>query len=350
MPEFNTFSVWRWRIRAVLVGAWLHLRVMSLRRLWNAVLIYTSYGAARLTGRPVRWGLPISLGIEPTTACNLRCPHCPSGLRSFTRPTGRLQPGMLDSVVAELHSDLTYLVFYFQGEPYLNPHFTELVRAASARRLFVSSSTNAHFLTEEAAEQTVLSGLSHLIVSVDGLTQQTYEQYRVAGQLDTALDGIRRLVAAKRRLRSLTPLIEMQFIAFAHNAHEVHKVERFGYELGVDTVSIKTAQVLDPEHNTAWLPDREELRRYTQTADGWQIKNSLLNHCWKLWHSAEVTWDGQVLPCCFDKDAQYAMGRVPEQSFASIWRGHAYRDFRARLLTGRASIDMCRNCTEGTTV
>ena len=340
-----------WRLRAALLGLWLHLRALTPRRLANAAAVYASYLVARLTGRPVHWGYPISVGVEPTTACNLRCPQCPSGLRSFTRPTGRLRGGVLEAAVEQLHRHSTYLVFYFQGEPYLNPHFTDLVRQAAARGLFVSSSTNAHFLDDSACQATVASGLSHLIVSVDGLTQESYSRYRVEGELSTVIAGIRRLVAAKRAARALTPLIELQFIAFAHNEHELAQVEAFGYALGVDRVTIKSAQVYDYATDAAGqalIPTREDLRRYTQANGQWQLKNPLLNHCWKLWSSAEITWDGQVLPCCFDKDAQHAMGRLPDQAFAAIWRGAAYGAFRAQLLRGRRHIAMCQNCTEGT--
>ncbi len=339
------------RLRAQLIGVWLHLRVLRPRRLANALAVYASYVVARLSGRAVHWGRPISVGVEPTTACNLRCPQCPSGLRSFTRPTGRLKGGVLEAVITALHRHTTYLVFYFQGEPYLNPHFTELVRLGAARGMFVSSSTNAHFLDAEACAATVQSGLSHLIVSVDGLTQASYAAYRKEGTLDTVLTGIRQLVAAKRAAKSLTPLIELQFIAFAHNEHELGQVEDFGYALGVDLVTIKSAQIYDYASDAAGqslIPSQEQLRRYTPGPEGWQLKNPLLNHCWKLWSSAEVTWDGQVLPCCFDKDARYAMGRIPEATFDAIWRGQAYAAFRAQLLRGRRHIDICQNCTEGT--
>jgi radical SAM protein with 4Fe4S-binding SPASM domain len=82
----------------------------------------------------------------------------------------------------------------------------------------------------------------------------------------------------------------------------------------------------------------------------YHLKNSLKNQCWKLWHGAEITWDGRVLPCCFDKDAQYEMGSLQDKSFAEIWRSQPYQDFRAQLLRSRKEIDICRNCSEGTRV
>jgi radical SAM protein with 4Fe4S-binding SPASM domain len=74
------------------------------------------------------------------------------------------------------------------------------------------------------------------------------------------------------------------------------------------------------------------------------------NQCWKLWHSAVSTFDGQILPCCFDKDAQYNMGKWEENHFNNIWKSKNYDDFRQKLLLSRSGIDICKNCSEGTKV
>ncbi|MFN4081978.1 MAG: radical SAM protein, partial [Saprospiraceae bacterium] len=101
--------------------------MLTFRRLWNAGAVYFSYYLTRLTGRPVHWGDPISISFEPTTACNLRCPECPSGLRAFTRPTGRLREDFFRETIDSLSASAMCLVLYFQGEPYLNPDFLSMV-------------------------------------------------------------------------------------------------------------------------------------------------------------------------------------------------------------------------------
>lgn len=63
-----------------------------------------------------------------------------------------------------------------------------------------------------------------------------------------------------------------------------------------------------------------------------------------------VTWDGRVVPCCFDKDAHYVLGDLSKQSFHEVWNGESYNAFRATLLKSRSDIDMCRNCSEGSPV
>ena len=77
------------------------------------------------------------------------------------------------------------------------------------------------------------------------------------------------------------------------------------------------------------------------------LKSSYPDRCARLWLSPVITWDGKVLPCCFDKDASYVMGDLNEDNFREIWTGTKYVIFRKSVLSGRAMIDICRNCTSG---
>lgn len=321
---------------------------LTVRRLWNAAKVLASYFITRWSRRPVQWGVPITLSIEPTTACNLRCPECPSGLRAFTRPTGNLRADFFRRVIDDLSRELVYLIFYFQGEPYINPEFLDMVRYAHARGLYTITSTNGHFLHDDNARRTVESGLDRLIISVDGATQEVYEQYRRGGKLETVLEGARNIVAWKRRLGSATPHLIFQVLVVRPNEHQIADLYALAHEIGVDEVKLKSAQVYDYQHGHPLIPTIARYARYTRQADGtYRVKNRLLNHCWKLWHSCVVTWDGLLVPCCFDKDARHRLGNLHEGPFRDWWQGEAYRHFRLRLLQGRDQIDICTNCTEG---
>lgn len=337
--------------KAVIRDGFRFLSRLTPRRAWNIVLVTVSYYLTRWTGRPLQWGLPFAIAIEPTTACNLRCPECPSGLRSFTRDTGNLREDFFRKVVDELRGDLCYLTFYFQGEPYIHPKFLEMVQYAHERGIYTATSTNAHFLNDENARKTVASGLDRLIVSIDGTTQEVYEAYRKAGNLEHVLQGARNVVKWKKALGSATPHLIFQFLVVKPNEHQIPEVYRLAAEIGADEVRLKTAQVYDYVNGNPLIPTIDKYARYAQQADGtYRVKNQLLNHCWKLWHSCVITWDGLVVPCCFDKDAQHRLGDLREKSFREVWRGAAYRGFREKLLGGRKEIDICTNCTEGCSV
>ncbi|MBO6661464.1 MAG: SPASM domain-containing protein [Roseivirga sp.] len=321
------------------------------RRFWNMVQLVSSYLVSKATKKPVHWGLPTSISLEPTTSCNLRCPECPSGLRNFTRPTGMLADDIYKSVIDELAPKLSYLIFYFQGEPYLNPSFLDQVKYAHSKKIYTATSTNAHYLNDKVAKKTVESGLDRLIISIDGTTQETYEQYRVGGKLEKVIEGTKNVVRWKKDLNSKTPHIIFQYLVVKPNEHQLDDVKRLANELEVDEVAFKTAQIYGYEDGSELIPTIEKYSRYKQLSSGkWAIKNKLVNHCWKMWHSCVITWDGKVVPCCFDKDAHYQLGEMKEQTFESIWRGESYTRFRQSLIKSRSEIEMCKNCSEGTRV
>ena len=327
------------------------IKKLSVRKLINAYKVWMSYHVSKAKKKSVSLGFPISMAIEPTTSCNLRCPECPSGLRQFTRPIGMLEPTFFKSTIDAVYQELIYLTFYFQGEPYLNPNFLEMVKYASEKGIYTSTSTNAHYLNEEQSAKTVESKLDRLIISIDGTTQETYEQYRIGGSLQKVIDGTKHIIAAKKRLKSKTPHIVFQFLVVKPNEHQLNDVQLLAKKLGVDEVVFKTAQVYNFENGNSLIPDNIKYSRYKKNSDGtYSIKNKLLNQCWRMWSSCVVTWDGVVVPCCFDKDAKHQLGDLKQQSFKELWNSEKYQNFRQSILKSRQEIDICKNCSEGTKV
>jgi radical SAM protein with 4Fe4S-binding SPASM domain len=324
---------------------------LSIKKILNVLRIFASYYVSKIYKKPFIKAFPISISIEPTTSCNLRCPECPSGLRQFTRPTGMLATDFFKSIIAELKDTLINLTFYFQGEPYLNPKFLDMVKHASDNGIFTITSTNAHYLNDENAKKTIESKLDKLIISVDGTTQETYEQYRIGGELNKVIEGTKNIVKWRKQLNSKRPLIVFQFLVVKPNEHQINDVYKLAAELGVDDVKLKTAQVYDFENGNSLIPDNGNYSRYKKNAFGkWQIKNKLLDQCWRMWSGCVITWDGLIVPCCFDKDAKHQLGDLKERSFKKIWLSDGYNAFRKSILKSRKEIDICTNCTEGTKV
>lgn len=326
------------------------LQKLSFYKVINFIRLYFGYHYSRLSGKPKQKGLPFSVSIEPTTSCNLRCPQCPSGLREFTRPTGMLENSFFEKTILQLKNSLHSLTFYFQGEPYLNPDFLKMVSFANKHGVFTITSTNAHYLNEQNAVDTVKSKLNKLIISVDGVTQDTYEKYRIGGVFNKVIAGTKEIIKQKKLLNSKYPHVVWQFVVFKHNEHQVDLVKKLGKELGVNEVTIKTAQIYDFENGHDLIPETNKYARYKKVGDSYEIKNKLLNQCWRMWQGCVITWDGKIVPCCFDKDAKYQIGNLKKDSFKGIWFSDEYNQFRQNILKGRNQIDICNNCTEGTKV
>lgn len=324
---------------------------LTLKRIVNLFVLKVSYFLSRLTRKAWHVGNPFSLSIEPTTACNLGCPECPSGLKQFTRPTGKLDLELHKRMLQQVKDHVFYINYYFQGEPFLHPQFLDLIKEAKKVKIYTATSTNAHFITKERSKEIVKSGLDRLIISIDGLTQETYEQYRVHGQLEKVIEGSKLLVEAKKEFKSQTPHLIFQFLAVKPNEHEIPFVFSMAKELEIDEVRIKTTQFYDFENGNLLMPTSEKYRRYKRTRSGnYKLKGDPGNHCWRMWSGSVLTWDGKVVPCCFDKDAHHAMGTLNEKSFQEIWRSASYQNFRQAILSNRKEIDICSNCSEGTKV
>ena len=327
------------------------LSKMNLKKAWNAFKVLSSFFVSKWTSKPIQWGLPITISYEPTTACNLRCPECPSGLRSFSRPTGNLKKDFFTQTIDQIYDHLIYLIFYFQGEPYINPKFLEMVKYASDKGIYTITSTNGHFLNDKNCIDTIQSGLDRIIISVDGTTQETYESYRIGGNLEEVLNGARRLIHWKKEMKSSTPHVIFQFLVVKPNEHQIDDLYVIAKDIGVDEVKLKTAQVYDYENGNDLIPTIDKYSRYSKQPDGtYVVKNKLSNNCWKLWHSNVITWDGVVVPCCFDKDATHQLGDLKGKDFKTVWKSDTYQSFRSQIKKGRDQIDICKNCTDGTKV
>lgn len=292
-------------------------------------------------------GYPLTLSIEPTNNCNLSCPECKSGNKMLSRERGYLDLSTFEKVLAECSSTLYSLILYFQGEPFLHSGIIKMIELAHKSKVFTITSTNGQTIGSELARSIVKSGLDRIIFSMDGLDQLTYEKYRVGGDLHKVKEGIRSLVECKRAMKSHSPEVIIQFLILSHNQHQVADIREWGMKAGVDKVIIKTARIEAYEAGNPLIPEGI-YSRYQKTDDGrYVIKNSLKNSCWRCWSKAVITWDGKVIPCCFDTNGDYVMGNIINSSFHDIWRGTPYKAFKKKVFRNRKAIPMCRNCTEG---
>lgn len=325
-----------------------YFKTLTFKRIWNAIDVKSSYVISKITRKYRRRGMPLSISIEPTTTCNLQCPECPSGLRKFTRPTGFIKKETVEEIVKQLGNYLFYVTFYFQGEPLLHKQFAEFVRLLKMKKIVVATSTNAHYLTAEKSQEIIDSGLDRLIISLDGTDAKTYSIYRKGGNFDTVISNIEFFMALRKKSKSKHPFVELQFIVFKHNEHQIKEIKILGKKLGVDKVTLKTAQLYEFEKGNELMPGLVKYSRYEEYEDGkYRIKSNLPNSCYRSWSGSVITWDGGVVPCCFDKDADFRFGNILSTDYKSILKNKEYQKFMQQILIDRSQIEICRNCSEG---
>jgi len=319
-------------------------------QLWNLIRVSASLVATLLRKRPVVLGSPVMVMVEPTTACQLKCPHCPTGRGELTRPSATLTLDRFKTIWDSIHPAPMLLQLWNQGEPLVNRHTPAIIRHAAASGAKVVMASNVELISdrEDLAEELVRSGLAEIVLSLDGTEPSSHAKYRVGGDFAKVETAIRRLVAAKRSLGVRHPLITWQFILFKHNLLEVNEARRLAKEWGVDRVVFKTAQLeaFDREEGEKWLPEEPRLRRYDLKGDKWVLRRMEKPFCQRILSSTVIQADGDVVPCCFDKDGEFVMGNLFETPFEEVWKGQKYYNFRFRV-QNCIRPPMCRNCTEG---
>ncbi len=321
------------------------LSVLNFRRVSNFASLCFSYFLSRIIRRPAIIGMPYAVSVEPSGLCNLKCPECPTGAAVLTRSGGMITPRMFTGVAASLEGSLMHVNLFFQGEPLLNRSLGELIRIATDHKLYTLLSTNGQLMNSRVAAEIVAGGLKEIIFSVDGLTQETYQRYRVGGRLDRVTAAIRKVADQKLVQKSNYPLITVQFLAFKHNEHEIPGLKSYTASVGADRYVVKSAQFNDFGDGSVKPPSGKRWKRYV---DGTSFKPTRYRHCWRQWSSAVVGWDGAVIPCCYDKDGKYSFGRIDDSSdFPSLWNGESANSFRSKVLNAKYEIDICRNCPVG---
>ncbi len=313
----------------------------------NAAKVTASFVLSHVIRRPVVWGRPINIFMEPISRCNLRCPLCPIGARELRRDLGTMGLDDFKKMLDNVGPQVRVLALWNQGEPTINDKLPEMIRYAHDKGVYTMTSTNGNLMRRRnLINRLIDSGLDELIFSIDGLTQKTYQIYRIGGHLDVVVEAMQETCARRDELKRKTPRIVMQWLPMKHNEHEIPQLRKVAAQWGADSVEIKTTQIYTDEQAAQYLPEMEELRRYERKSQRWETKRTYQS-CKRLWFSTMIDWNGTVAPCCFDKDEDLPMGNALTDDFGKIWHAPLYNEFRRELITKGRGREMCKNCTEG---
>jgi len=247
---------------------------------------------------------PFAAILDVAGTCNLRCPYCPTGAGRDRGRHQRLLPLTLVRKLLEEAGDfLLSASLYNWGEPLLHPQLPHIVHLFHQRRVFTSVSTNLSLERQDLLEDLCNAGLDHLVVSVSGASQAVYEIYHRRGNLNLVVDNLKFLTDLKRRRGLKKPLIEMKYLVFTTNLHEMQAAAHLAQALGVDRF---------------WRlpgggPPEVEVHKYG--SDFHPL--APLQHCYQLWHAVVLNADGRVAPCCYtyfqeDDFGDFSQGTLQE--------------------------------------
>jgi radical SAM protein with 4Fe4S-binding SPASM domain len=312
-------------------------------RFLNASYSVFSYTVKRTTGISVNPPLPAAVSVELSSKCNLGCPECVTGSGLLTRRSEFMSYDLASMIASEFRDSALSVWLSFQGEPLMHPQFFSIAELFRGMNPVIS--TNGHFLDRETCIRLAESSLKEIIISYDGVSADTYSIYRAGGDHERVTGGIRRLAGITGKRRS-APKLTLQFLLHRGNEHEAGAAAAFAASVGAG-FRTKTMQVLDNERAGFWIPSDRRRSRYVFSDGQWKITGIPTKGCFRMWTTTVITADGDVVPCCYDKNAGHVMGNIQSRTFREIWYGTRYRSFRDSVMQSRSLTDICRQCPQG---
>ncbi len=318
------------------------IKYISWRKIWNLCRLHKFYRKAK-NGKLIGVVPPPSFAsYEPTNICNLSCEMCPSGKGLLKRPRGTADMDLYRKFITENRETLIDIILHFQGEPLMYKQLGEMIAFARQNRIYTMFSTNGQLLAQNI-DIIRNARPDRIIVSLDGLSDETYTKYRVGGKVQNVLNGLEKLSQLPANER---PFIELQFLVFSHNEHEIPDLQKLKKKYHIDKITLKSAQIYE-NSQVDFLPENKNFSRYEVSESGsFRLKNGIKNQCKRLIFGTVVCFDGRVVPCCFDKDADHEFGSIANQSLHEIRNSKKYIDFVNKVFSNRNEISICNNCTE----
>jgi tungsten cofactor oxidoreducase radical SAM maturase len=234
-----------------------------------------------------------------------------------------------------------------------------MIDAIRKRNIAVTVGTNGLLLTSQLAEELVRLEVDRLVISVDGIRPETYQNVRGA-QLSLVLENIRNLNQAKYRLGSLNPALGIEFVALRRNIEELSELTNLATRMNASRVLVSNVLPYTEDMLQEVLYGYEPVGSFK--ASGFPVRAD----AWVMWGTVEfprmhwgaerrcrfvndrslvIGWDGQVSPCYalshnysyFAIDGRkkqvtrYLLGDANRQSLVEIWLAEDYVRFRSAV-------------------
>jgi radical SAM protein with 4Fe4S-binding SPASM domain len=289
-------------------------------------------------------GMPTTITIEPTTACDQKCPICETGNGTLGRKTANMKFGEFKKIIDMVAGHTNQIMFYFMGETFLNKDAYKMIKYARENNIWVSTCTNGNLIDPE---KLIWSDISEIQFQINGMTQEVHEIYRVGGNLKSVKASLEETIRLKNKTGSNINIVA-GFIVMKHNVHQIDEFKEYCNSIGVDRIDLIKPAVRNPIEARIYIPEDEKWWIYDKKL--LEEKNILTpinppnNYCDWLYFGVNIYVNGDVVPCCRDVSGKYIMGNVFEEPLEQIWNNDKFQKFRKQILTDQKKIDICRLC------
>lgn len=288
--------------------------------------------------------LPEVVRIEPASACNLRCIHCPTG--TLKAPRTVMTPKLFDTIESQLSTqNIRVFVLYHGGEPFLNKYIFDFIEKlrSSHPSSFIKIVSNGMLLNNEIIRGICRSSLDHIEFSLDGLSPDE------SGQIRRGSDAYKTLQLVNKLLREISCersnlKVSISTTQFFDNSPKCQLP--FNASPTVPkwlTNSLKGIADFKSHWAMVWPRMSVEDGFSVIEYDDKSVSEEYMDECSHLSETITIRANGDVVPCCFDLMSDLVMGNIQDSPLIDIWNSHNYNRLR-QSISSLQPPPTCANC------
>lgn len=288
--------------------------------------------------------------MEASSACQLRCPSCPTTDKSILPVVGSgfLRFKDFQKIIDE-NLWLEQIELSNYGEMFLNPELLDIIKYAYEHHVVLTADNgvNLNHVKREVLEGLVKYKFGSMSLSIDGASNDTYPIYRVRGNYDAVMANVKTINLFKAQYHSEYPQLKWQFIVFGHNIHELPAAKALAKKLNI---SFRPKLSWDSESFPIKNEDKKLLAKYFGVASREEYREKfgvdyMRGICYQLWDIPQINWDGKVLGCCRNFWGDFGGNAFTDGLLASL-NNDKFNYARGMLLGRHAARDdiPCSTC------
>jgi MoaA/NifB/PqqE/SkfB family radical SAM enzyme len=254
---------------------------------------------------------PQTIRLDLSTHCQLKCPSCPTAQGKIKEQLGAGFVGLenFQKIIAN-NPEILHIELSNWGEVLLNPELPLILEYAYQKNVIITISNGANLNTAKAEtlEALVKYRVRQITCSIDGASQETYQQYRLGGNFNRVIDNIKTINHYKSIHKTDFPILLWQFVVFGHNEHEIAQARQLAKELKMEFyVKLSWDEEISPLKH----PEQVRLETNSQVISQSEFlkknKRDYMNQyfCKQMFQSPQINWDGRVLGCCINSWGDY---------------------------------------------
>lgn len=293
----------------------------------NKILLSESYFNKDIISK----GLPSFMIIEPTNFCNLRCIMCP--YPSMLRKKTHMDLVLYKNIIDQIKGHVEFIWLHLYSESLINNNIYEMIDYAENNSIKTGLSTNGTLLNDSNINSLLKTKLDLLIIAMDGIKEETYENIRRGAKYEVTKKNIENFMRLKNSLETKMKVV-LQCINMKQTSDEVDAFKNYWSKFAFHNILIKNF------HNFAGQIDSINILNN-------DIKNRIANNnvCFEPWVGLTVQSNGDVVPCCNDYDGKYVIGNCKSEPISKLWNNQRMQNLRSMFINNTSrSGTLCQNC------